>query len=35
MAKLTAKKVASLNEPGFFGDGEGLHLKVSKGGGKS
>lgn len=34
MAKLTAKKVASLNEPGFYGDGEGLHLKVSKGGGK-
>ncbi|MBG6199960.1 integrase [Labrenzia sp. EL_13] len=35
MAKLTTKKVANLKEPGFYGDGEGLHLKVSKGGGKS
>ncbi len=35
MAKLTTRKVTSLKEPGFYGDGEGLHLKVSKGGGKS
>lgn len=35
MAKLTAKKVDSLKEPGFYGDGEGLYLKVSKSGGRS
>ncbi|MEQ9339511.1 Arm DNA-binding domain-containing protein [Parasphingorhabdus sp.] len=34
MSKLTAEKVASLNEPSLYGDGEGLHLKVSKVGGK-
>lgn len=35
MPKLTTRQVASLKEPGFYGDGEGLHLKVSAGGGKS
>ena len=35
MPKLTAKKVENLKEPGFYGDGEGLYLKVGKGGAKS
>lgn len=35
MSKLTAKKLASLNEPDVYSYGEGLHPKVSKGGGKS
>jgi integrase len=35
MPKLTTRQVANLKEPGFYGDGEGLHLKVSAGGGKS
>lgn len=35
MAKLTAKKVDNLKEPGFYGDGEGLYLKVGAGGAKS
>ncbi|MCB1328008.1 MAG: tyrosine-type recombinase/integrase [Maritimibacter sp.] len=35
MAKLTAKKVDSLKSPGFYGDGEGLYLKVGMGGAKS
>jgi integrase len=35
MPKLTAKKVANLREPGFYGDGEGLYLKVGTGGAKS
>jgi len=33
--KLTAKKVENLRQPGFHGDGEGLYLKVGKGGAKS
>lgn len=35
MPKLTAKKVGSLKKPGFYGDGEGLYLKVGKGGARS
>ena len=35
MPKLTAKKVEHLRLPGFFGDGEGLYLKVGRGGAKS
>lgn len=35
MPTLTAKKVSSLREPGFYGDGEGLYLKVGTGGAKS
>lgn len=35
MPKLTAKKVDALQEPGFYGDGEGLYLKVGAGGSKS
>lgn len=35
MAKLTARRVDTLQSPGFYGDGEGLYLKVSRGGGKS
>ncbi len=35
MPKLTAKKVDSLKEQGFYGDGEGLYLKVGAGGAKS
>jgi integrase len=35
MPKLTAKKVEILREPGFYGDGEGLYLKVGTGGAKS
>ncbi|MDH3265084.1 MAG: tyrosine-type recombinase/integrase [Paracoccaceae bacterium] len=35
MPKLTAKRVDSLKEPGFYGDGEGLYLKVSRSGGRS
>jgi len=35
MPRLTAKKVENLKEPGFHGDGEGLYLKVGKGGAKS
>ena len=35
MAKLTAKKVENLRKPGFYGDGEGLYLKVSRSGGRS
>jgi integrase len=35
MPKLTAKKVDNLREPGFYGDGEGLYLKVGTGGAKS
>lgn len=35
MGKLTAKKVENLKEPGFYGDGEGLYLKVGTGGAKS
>lgn len=28
MAKLTVKQISALNAPGFYGDGEGLYLKV-------
>lgn len=35
MAKLSAKKVSALNERGFYGDGEGLDLKVGAGSAKS
>lgn len=35
MPKLTAKKVDHLAEPGFYGDGEGLYIKVGSGGAKS
>lgn len=35
MPKLTAKKVENLRKPGFYGDGEGLYLKVSRSGGRS
>ncbi|NND18191.1 MAG: DUF4102 domain-containing protein, partial [Silicimonas sp.] len=35
MPKLTVKKVESLKETGFYGDGEGLYLKVGAGGAKS
>lgn len=34
MLKLTAKKVEHPRLPGFFGDGEGLYLKVGRGGGR-
>lgn len=33
--KLTARKVAAINEPGRYGDGDGLYLQVSKWGTKS
>jgi len=32
---LTAKKADNLRKPGFYGDGEGLNLKVGAGGTKS
>ena len=35
MEKLSAKKVSVLKEPGFYGDGEGLYLKVGARGAKS
>jgi hypothetical protein len=35
MPKLTVKKVESLRKPGFYGDGEGLYLKVASAGSKS
>lgn len=35
MPKLTAKKVDNLKVPGFYGDGEGLYLKVGAGDAKS
>lgn len=35
MPKLTAKKIASLKEPGFYGDGEELYLKIGAGGARS
>ena len=35
MPKLTARKVDNLREPGFYGDGEGLYLKVGTGRSKS
>jgi len=33
--KLTAAKVKHTTEPGRYGDGAGLYLEISKGGGKS
>lgn len=33
--KLTARMVAAINEPGRYGDGDGLYLQVGKSGGKS
>lgn len=35
MPKLSVKKVETVKEPGFYGDGEGLYLKVGRGGAKS
>lgn len=35
MPKLTVKKVESLRTPGFYGDGEGLYLKVASAASKS
>lgn len=35
MPRLTAKKVENLKEPDFYGDGEGLYLKVGKAEAKS
>ena len=35
MPRLSVKKVSSLKKPGFYGDGEGLYLKVGSGGAKS
>ena len=35
MAKLTALKIRNLDKPGRYGDGDGLHLRVSKGGAKA
>ncbi|WBL33756.1 integrase arm-type DNA-binding domain-containing protein [Sinirhodobacter sp. HNIBRBA609] len=35
MPKLTARKVSTINEPGFYGDGEGLYLRVGPTGAKS
>lgn len=35
MPKLSVKKVDSIKEPGFYGDGEGLYLKVGIGGARS
>ncbi|MEM6942375.1 MAG: Arm DNA-binding domain-containing protein, partial [Pseudomonadota bacterium] len=35
MAKLTKKGVDALKEPGRYGDGDGLHLLISKTGSKS
>jgi integrase len=35
MSKLSKRKVDSLNEPGFYGDGEGLYLSVKPSGSKS
>lgn len=34
MARLTAKRVSSIKKPGHYSDGEGLLLKVNKGGSK-
>jgi len=35
MPKLTARKVATVRDPGFYGDGEGLYLRVGPTGAKS
>ncbi|MGH1458556.1 MAG: tyrosine-type recombinase/integrase [Paracoccaceae bacterium] len=35
MAKLNAKKVSAINEPGMHGDGLGLYLNIAPGGSKS
>ena len=35
MAKLTALKIRNLDKPGRYGDSDGLHLRVSKGGAKA
>ena len=35
MPKLAAKKVENLKAPGFYGDGEGLYLRIGAAGGKS
>ncbi|WP_323786421.1 tyrosine-type recombinase/integrase [Thalassovita sp.] len=35
MPKLSVKRVSAISEPGFYGDGEGLYLKVSGKGAKS
>ncbi|MEM6498931.1 MAG: integrase arm-type DNA-binding domain-containing protein [Pseudomonadota bacterium] len=35
MAALTARKVATLKEPGMYGDGGGLYLRIGPTGGKS
>ena len=35
MSKLSARRVETLKEPGFYGDGEGLYLAVKKSGAKS
>lgn len=35
MSKLSARKVASIKEPGMHGDGQGLYLSVSRTGSKS
>lgn len=35
MGNLTTKKVSSLKEPGMYGDGDGLYLRVGAYGGKS
>ena len=35
MPKLTVKKIENLKKPGFYGDGEGLYLKVASAGSKS
>jgi integrase len=35
MSRLSTRKIASLSEPGMFGDGDGLYLRVGPSGGKS
>ena len=35
MAKLSARRVATITEPGLYGDGQGLWLQVGPTGGKS
>ena len=35
MSKLSARRVETLKEPGFYGDGDGLYLSVKPSGAKS
>lgn len=35
MPKLSKRRVDAINEPGFYGDGDGLYLSVKPSGSKS